>query len=158
GKRWRKKRPCLTLNRFIPMIAHVANEQRMSRPAIQVDPVGGGADPESAEIRQGLVRHIEVDSKAETIYDTAFERMIEKGWSYFRVVTDWESPESFHQVIKIEGFTNDFSVYDDPTSEDPTGCDRKWCFIVYDMPRGEYMTQYPKSQAASLTQFSGVGD
>src|SRR5262249_18009367 len=114
--------------------------------------------PESAEIRQGLMRHIEVTSNAETVYDTAFERMIEKGWSWFRVVTEWESPTSFHQVIKIEGFTNDFCVYADPSAEDPTRKDMKWAFIVYDMPRGEYAAQYPKSRAAGLTMFEGPGD
>lgn len=158
GRRQRKKRPCLTLNRFIPMIAHVANEQRQSRPAIQIDPVGGGADPESAQIRQGLIRHIEVTSNAETVYDTAFERMVEKGWSWFRIVTEWESPISRYQVIKIEGFTNDFCVYADPTSEDPTRKDMKWAFIVYDMPRGEYLQQYPKSKAAGFTSFASIGD
>lgn len=158
GKRIRKKRPVLTLNRFIPMIAHVANEQRMSRPAIQIDPVGGGADPESAEIRQGLIRHIEVTSNAETVYDTAFERMIEKGWSWFRVVTDWESPLSHHQVIRVEGFTNDFCVYGDPNAEDPTRKDQKFAFVVYDMPRGDYLTMHPRSKAASMTQFASIGD
>src|SRR3990167_2578198 len=158
GKRLRKKQPCVTVNRFRPMIAHVANEQRMARPSIQIDPVGGGADPESAQIRQGLIRHIQVTSNAETVYANAFERMIEKGWSWFRVVTDWESPLSHHQVIKIEGFSNDFCVYSDPTAEDPTRKDMKWAFIVYNMPRGEYLTQYRKSKAAGLTSYASIGD
>lgn len=158
GKRMRKKRPCLTINRFKPMIAHVANEQRMSRPAIQISPVGDGADKEAAEVRQGLIRHIEVSSSAETVYDNAFERMIEKGWSWFRIVTDFESEKSHNQVIKIEGFTNDFCVYGDPTAENPTRRDMKWSFIVYDMPRGEYLTQHKGSQAAGLTEFSSIGD
>ncbi len=158
GRRTRKKRPVVTVNRIQPFIQHVTNEQRMSRPAIQIDPVGGGADPESAKIRQGLIRHIEVVSNAETVYDTAFEHMIEKGWSYFRIVTEYESPTSFNQVIKIEGFSNDFCIYDDPNAEDPTRKDRKWCFIVYDMPRGEYLTQYKGSKACGLTNFSSIGD
>lgn len=158
GKRMRKKRPCLTINRFIPMLSHVGNEMRMSRPAIQVDPVGGGGDKLDAEIRQGLLRHIEIASHAETIYDTAFERMIEKGWSWLRLVTDWESELSHNQIIKIEGFTNDFCVYSDPSAEDPTRKDMKWAFIVYDMPRGEYISQYPKSKACSMTSFASIGD
>jgi hypothetical protein len=158
GRRMRKKRPCLTINRFKPMIAHVSNEQRMSRPAIQIDPVGDGADKDSAQIRQGLIRHIEIESSAETVYDNAFERMIEKGWSWFRIVTDFESEKSHNQVIKIEGFTNDFCVYGDPNAEQPTRKDMKWAFIVYDMPRGEYLTLHPKSQAAGLTNFSSIGD
>lgn len=158
AQRERKKRPCLTLNRFKPMIAHVANEQRMSRPAIQIDPVGGGADPESAQIRQGIVRYVEVLSHAETVYDNAFERMIEKGWSWYRVVTDWESALSHRQVIKIEGFTNDFCVFGDPNAEDPTRRDQKYAFIVYDMPRGEYVSTYKNSKIISATEFQGIGD
>lgn len=158
GRRMRKKRPCLTVNRFIPMIAHIVNEQRMSRPAIQVDPVGGGADPDSASIRQGIIRHIEVTSGAETVYDNAFERMVEKGWSWFRIATDWESPLSHQQVIKIEGFSNDFCVYGDPTAEEPTRKDMKWVFVVRDIPRGEYVAAYPKSRMAGLRNFTSIGD
>ena len=72
GKRARKKQPVVTVNRFRPMIAHIANEQRMARQAIEIKPVGGVADPDSALIRQGLIRHIEVVSNAETVYDDAF--------------------------------------------------------------------------------------
>lgn len=158
ARRQRKKRPCLTINRFRPMIDHVVNEERVSRTAIKVEAVGGGADPISASIRQGLIRHIEVVSDAEIIYDTAFERMVEKGWSWFRIVTDWESPTSFQQVIRIEGFTNDFCVYSDPTSEDPSGKDKKWAFVVQDMPRGEYAQQYPNSRARGMMSFETVGD
>lgn len=158
GRRERKKRPCLTINRLKPMIAHVTNEQRMSRPAIQIDPVGNGADPVSAAIRQGLIRHIEIQSNAETIYDTVFERMVEKGWSWFRIVTDWEDELSFNQVVRIEGFLNDFAIYVDPNAEDPTRKDMKWAFIAHDIPRGQYVTQYPKSQIASITNFTSIGD
>lgn len=159
GTRKAEARPCLVINRFVPMIAHVGNEQRQSRPSIQIDPVGGGADPDTAAILQGLIRHIEVDSTAETVYDTAFERMIEKGWSWFRVISEWEGPESFNQILKIEGFSNDFLVYCDPTAVEPTRKDMKWAFVIQDMPLGEYATEYPKSSIqASLTQMSSVGD
>ena len=153
------KRPCLTLNRIAPMVTHVGNEQRASRPSIQIDPVGGGADPDSAAIRQGLIRHIEIASTAETVYDTAFESMIVKGWSWFRVISDWESPTSPYQVLRLEGFVNDFCVYHDPSAQDPTRKDMKFAFIVHDMMRGEYLKAYPKSKLASgLSQFSSIGD
>lgn len=156
--RIRKKRPCLTINRFIPMIAHVANELRAARPAIQIDPVGGGADVESAAIRQGLIRHIERDSGAETVYDNAFDAMLEKGWSWMRVDSQFEHEASFDQVLKIEGFENDFCVYIDPTAKHPTRRDMKWAFIIDDMPLGEYVSTYPDSKVASLSNFQGTGD
>lgn len=158
GMRERKGRPCITINRLQPMLQHVTNEQRMSRPSIQVEPVAGGADPDSAQIRQGIIRHVEVRSHAKTVYDTAFERMLEKGWSWFRIVTEFESERSQNQTLRIEGFVNDFCVYWDPDAQDPTRKDMKWAFVVYDMPRGEYLTRWPKSKAAGLSNFSSFGD
>lgn len=151
-------RPCLTMNRFIPMIAHVANEQRLSHPSIQVDPIGGGADKDSAQVRQGLMRHIEIESDAETVYDNAFEAMIEKGWSWIRVVSEWESETSPFQCLRIEGFRNDFCVYVDPNAKHPTRRDINWGFIVHDMPRGEYKRKHPNSKLASLASYQSIGD
>jgi len=160
SKREAKKRPCLTINRFLPMIAHVANEQRSAELSIKIDPTGNGSDKETAEIKQGLIKHIEYDSTADTVYDEAYDRMLEKGWSWFRIVTQYESEKSFDQKMVIQGFDNDFNVYVDPTAVEPTRKDIKWGHIVEDMPVGEYMSEYPKSKlaAASLTGMMSIGD
>src|SRR3990167_8424928 len=157
-KRNQKRRPCLTVNRFIPMIAYVANEQRQMRVGVQVHPNGGGSDPDTAQILQGLVRSIENESHAETVYSNAFEAMLEKGWSWFRVISEYENETSFHQVLKIQGFLNDFCVYTDPNAKDPTRKDMDWGFIVEDVPRGRYASLYPKSKMASLSSWRSVGD
>ncbi len=72
-------RPCLTINRLPPIIRQVTNEQRQQRPSIQINPVGSGADQDTAEIIQGIIRHIEVNSDAEIAYDTAFESAVTIG-------------------------------------------------------------------------------
>src|SRR6267142_4994754 len=51
-------RPCLTINRIPPIIRQITNEQRQQRPSIVVNPIGGGADTDTAEIIQGAIRHI----------------------------------------------------------------------------------------------------
>jgi hypothetical protein len=130
---------------------------RPGRPSRSI-PVSGGADPDAAEIRQGLIRHIEIDSSAETVYDNCFDAMLEKGWSWLRVVSEYEAEDSFHQVLKIEGFENDFCVYSDPNAKQPTRKDMKWAFVVDDIPVGEYLALYPNSKIASLTNFSSIGD
>src|SRR5690348_12572974 len=48
-------RPCLTMNRLPQFIYQVTNEQRQQRPSAQVNPVGDGADEETAEIFQGII-------------------------------------------------------------------------------------------------------
>jgi hypothetical protein len=85
-------RPCLTINKLPQYILQVTNEQRQQRPAIQINPVGDGADVDTAEILQGICRHIEVNSNAEIAYDTAFDSMVRCGFGFWRVVTDYISP------------------------------------------------------------------
>jgi len=150
-------RPCLTINRLPPIIRQVTNEQRQQRPSINVNPVGGGADTDTAEIFQGAIRHIEVQSDAEIAYDTAFESAVTIGFGYWGVETDF-LPESFDQEIKIRRIRNPFRVYFDPSAVEPCYEDAMWCFEVEDMPIEEYKLAYPLSQAAKLTDFQSIGD
>src|ERR1051325_2813114 len=46
------KRPMLTINRIVQFIRQVTNEQRQNRPSIKINPVGDGADQDTAEACQ----------------------------------------------------------------------------------------------------------
>jgi hypothetical protein len=152
------KRPCLVVNRLPSFLRQVTNEQRQNRPAIQVDPVDDFGDPETAEIEQGLIRHIERSSGADVAYDTAFEHMSTGGFGYIRVLTDYVSEDSFDQEIKIKRVKDPFCVYFDPHIDEPDGSDGRYCFLVDDMPADEYKAQYPDSELASFDNFSAIGD
>ena len=151
-------RPCLTINRLPAMKRQITNEQRQQRPSINVNPVGSGADPEIAQIYQGLVRHIEVQSDAEIAYDTGFEHAVISGFGYWEVMTDYVDDDSFDQEIYIKRVKNPFTIYFDPSAIEPTYCDADWCFQVEDLPLVEYRRDYPTSDAATLSDFTSVGD
>src|SRR5665213_1987049 len=61
-------RPCLTVNRIPTFLRQYTGEERQHRPAMIVNPIGNGADVDTAEIFQGALRHCEVVSFAHTIY------------------------------------------------------------------------------------------
>jgi len=151
-------RPCLTINRLPQFGAQIINEQRQSRPSIQVNPVGDGADVETAEIIQGMMRHIEVNSNAEVAYDTAFEHAVIHGFGYFRLITEYSGDDTFDQDIRIEEIDDPFSVYYDPTCLKPDSSDATYCFIVTDIPLDAYQQDFPNSQVASLSDFRSIGD
>jgi hypothetical protein len=80
------------------------------------------------------------------------------GWGYWRVTTDFEGPDTFDQVIKIERIRNPFTVYLDPDAQEPDGHDAQWGFITTVMTKDEYKDKYPKHQGIiSFTQ-AGIGD
>lgn len=147
----------MTVNRLKQFKRLITNEQRQQRPAIQINPVSGGATVDSAQDMQGLVRHVEVDSEAETIYDNGFDHMVIGGKGWIHVLTEYCKGQ-FYQDIKLKGVRNPFMVYEDPDYVEPDGCDMKWLFIIADIPKEQYKEDYPDSEAASLDEYSSIGD
>ena len=151
-------RPCLTINKLPQHVRQVTNDQRQNRPGAKVIPVDDNADIEVAEIFNGMIRHIEYISDADVAYDTACENQVSYGEGYIRLLTEYCEDNTFDQDIKIGRIRNSFSVYMDPTIQDPTGADAKWCFITEDITKEEFERMYPDAAPITTLQSLGVGD
>lgn len=165
GEQWPKEvqqsrilsnRPCLVINQLKKFTRQITNDMRMNRPSVKVIPVKDG-DEETAEILEGMVRHIQVASNADIAYDTAGESSVRKGFGYFRVITEYCDEKSFDQEIRIKRIKNAFTVYFDPNCQEPDYSDAKWCFIVEDIPREEFKKLYPKAKMGDVS-LSSTGD
>jgi hypothetical protein len=151
-------RPCLTINKLPQHVRQVTNDQRQNRPSGKVIPADDKADVEVAEIFNGMVRHIEYMSDADVAYDTACENQVAYGEGYIRLLTEYESPNSFDQNIKIGRIRNSFSVYMDPTIQDPCGSDAQWCFVTEDVMLEDFERMFPDAQPVSSLQAQSVGN
>lgn len=151
-------RPCLTINKLPQHVRQITNDQRQNRPAGKVIPVDDKADVEVAEIFDGMVRHIEYISDADVAYDTACENQVAYGEGYVRILTEYCREDSFDQEIKIGRVRNSFSVYMDPTIQDPCGADADYCFITEDITREDYERQFPNATPLTTIMAQGVGD
>ena len=151
-------RPCLTINKLPQHVRQVTNDQRQNRPSGKVIPADDKGDIEVAEIFEGVVRHIEYISDADVAYDTACENQVTYGEGYFRILTEYCDDNSFDQDLRIGRIRNSFSVYMDPTIQDPCGADAEWCFITEDLTKDEYERQFPDAMPLSVMMQQGVGD
>ena len=151
-------RPCLTINKLPQHVRQVTNEQRQNRPSGKVIPADDKADVEVAEIFDGMVRHIEYISDADVAYDTACENQVTYGEGYIRILTEYCNDESFDQDLRIGRIRNAFSVYMDPTIQDPCGSDAEYCFITEDLTKDEYERQFPDAAPITAMLSQGVGD
>lgn len=151
-------RPALTINKLPQHVRQVTNDQRQNRPSGKVIPADDKADPEVAEIFDGIVRHIEYMSDADVAYDTACENQVAFGEGYIRILTEYCDDKTFDQDIKIGRVRNSFSVYMDPTIQDPCGSDAKWCFITEDILKEDYERMFPDAMPVSSLQNAGIGD
>lgn len=145
------KRPCLTFNKLPTFVHQVTNAERENRPGINFSPVGEMTDRKAAKIYSGLVRFIQADSSADIAYDTAFQNAVGNGWGYWRVVTEYEGPDTFNQKLMIRRVRNPFTVYLDPDGNEPDGSDAQFGFVTEMIPNDEYKEQYPDAQQLSWT-------
>lgn len=152
------QRPCLTINRIPQFVRQVTNDARHNRPSVKVSPVDDGGDQEIAKIINGIFRHIEVSSNADIAYDTAVEAQVTMGFGYFRVVTKYVDETSFEQEIAIQRIKNAFTVYFDPGCSEPDYSDANWAFIVDEMTKENFKSEFPDSAMASMEDFQSVGD
>ncbi len=157
-KRKAEGRPCYTINRIPQFLRQVTNEQKKSRPALQISPVGEGSDIETAEIVQGLARFIERTSDADQAYDTAFDHMATGGFGFLRLLTDYEDDgEESHQEIKIQREPNPFAHFPDPRCRKLDYSDARYWFIVEPMDLEDFQEEYPDSTATG-SGFSSMAE
>ena len=111
-QREREQRPCLTINRMPSFIRQVVNDARQNKPSIKCHPADDQADPETAEIINGLIRNIEYTSNADVAYDTAIENSVTCGIGYWRVKLDYAHDDTFDMDLCIDRVANVFSIDD----------------------------------------------
>lgn len=152
NQRQSQSRPCLTENRLLPFAHQVVNDIRKARPSIIVHPVDDGADVETAEVLQGLIRNIEQNNDAESVYDTAAFNAVAAGRGYVRVGTKYSDYTSFRQEITIDRIMDSFSVYFDPSSDKKDYSDAEYCFVYEDIDKSDFEDQYPDAMVQGFDE------
>jgi len=153
-----ESRPVLTINKLDGYCRQVTNQQRQQRPRIKVHATNNEADVKTAEVIEGMTRHIEVNSNADTAYDTAFDHAVRMGWGFWRITTDYVKENSFDQEIYINAIPNPFTVYFDPNSERVDGSDAERCLITTMMSKAKFRKLYPDNDDGTSFTQRGTGD
>lgn len=155
GEQWDEKdkkaradegRPCLVVDKLGQYKRQVVNDSRQNRPGIKVRPVDSGADVETAEIFQGLTRHIEDRSNADTAYDTALGSAVDGGFGFFRILREYATESSFDQELCIKRIRNPLTVLFDPDCQEADGSDARRVYLYEDIPEDVYEATYPDAE------------
>jgi len=153
-----ESRPVLTINKLDGYCRQVTNQQRQQRPRIKVHATNNEADVKTAQVIEGMCRHIEVNSNADNAYDTAFDHAVRMGWGFWRVTTNYVKEDSFDQEIYIDAIPNPFTVYFDPNSERVDGSDAERCLITTMMSKEKFRKLYPDNDDGTSFTQRGTGD
>jgi hypothetical protein len=143
------KKVVLTVNLTAQHCNQIINQIRQNKPSARVSPVDNFADKKTAEILGGLLRNIQNVSRADDAHDVAAEHAVYGGEGYWRIYTDYESPASFDQEIRIGPCPNPNLVYVDCDAKELDKSDAKWGFIFEDISREQFRREYPDMDPAS---------
>lgn len=157
SQRQTEGRPCLTINRLPAFGKQVLNDAKINKAAINVKPVGGGADKLTADIQSDLIRNIETQSQSDQVYDTAFQFAIYGGFGYFRVNVDYLSEDEWDQDIFLERVPNPFSVYGDYESKEATSIDWNRAYVTDWYTKAAFESKWGKDRKAGSFEI-GSGD
>ena len=151
----RRGLPCLTFDLVQPRVDLVVNGMRQNPPEPRVNPVGNGADKETAKLIQGLLRNIDNDCGAEIAWMTAYEHAVKIGRGWVRLYYDYEADGSFDMKLVISRVLNPFSVYPDPGSEAFDYSDMRRCIVSEKMDKREFEKAYPGASSSPTNLFEG---
>ena len=151
-------RPTLTISKMNSFIRQVVNDARQNKPSIKVHPADSGADPETAEVINGLIRNIEYTSNADTAYDTAMECAVSGGYGYWRIGLDYAYEDSFDMDLSIERIANPLSVYGDPYSTAADSSDWMDAFVVDVMSKDQFTAKHGKTKTVQDWDDSSWGE
>ncbi|QGH73388.1 MAG: P22-like portal protein [Podoviridae sp. cty5g4] len=147
GKQWpdsvkldRAGRPCIEVNKMPTYIDQVVGDQRQNRPSIKVIPVDSNADPKTAKILGGWIKHVLQVSQADIAIDHSFEHAVSCGYGAFRVITKFNEG-SFDQEAYIEKIDNALAIWWGKHSKYDCS-DADYCFVVSDINREEFKQKY----------------
>lgn len=139
-----QKRPILTINRVRQHNLDILNDARQSRVAIKVRPLRDGASYDSAEILDGVIKHIEYISNADSAYQLALKYAVQGGIGWVRLVTDYTGDDTFDQEIFIRPVKDPLTIMLDPDITEFDGSDARFGFVFTDVPKDEFDKAYPK--------------
>lgn len=142
--------PCLTIDTIGQFTAQVVGDWRLNKVGIKVLPAENG-DKAVADVRGDLIRNIETQSRAQRVYNNAFESMITCGDGAFRVGVQYSGEDAFDQEIVLQPIDDALSVVWDRLSVDPTGRDANHCFVDDLIPEKEFEARWPECDPSLLS-------
>lgn len=154
--RKRRNRPNYEFNRVRQMVRRVTGQMLQNKPAIKVRPSKNGA-VDIAEIMTGIIRNIEVNSQAETAYDTCNQWAVGGGRGIVRLITEYQSDDSFDQCLKIVDVPDPNTVYFDPSAKRFDRMDMNFCFIVDRISKAEHKRRWPGKAICDFNAPTNIG-
>lgn len=150
----RSKRPRFEINKVAGPVSTIIGAQRQNRVSMKIRPVSGGANKDTAEVLNGLVRAINTVSRFEDIKDSAFVEQATSGIGGWYITTQY-ADDGFDQEIVIKPIVSAASsVYYDASATGAMKEDASWFMVTEDISRASFEARYPDASIGNLPNYA----
>lgn len=138
-KRRNQQRPWVTINKCKPAVDQIEGDIRLNPPGPQCHPVGMGADGDTADIIEGLIRECEYRSGAKVAYSTAGKYSAASGYGVLELATEYAGDRDFSQRLRIDSVEDPSCVAFDPSARMANRQDASWAIKLKVLSKIEYI-------------------
>lgn len=146
-QRQKDVRPAIDFDELSQYVNQLVNEVRANKRGIEATAIGLGANEQSAQFRQNLIRQIEYRSNVNRggAYTVMFENAAQRGFGFLRVKSAYVSDESDEQELLIDSFEHPNLVTPDAYSVKRDGADMQHCTIHEVYRLSEFKRRFPRA-------------
>lgn len=150
-RRARGRRATLDFNNLQTIIRSLLSEQREADPQIELMPVNAMVSPKSIAVRTDLLRYISLKSNSKMVYQTAYKDSLDCGFGAMLAVTEYESPDTFNQCVRIRAIPDVLTCGWDVNAQHPNKTDGDMCYYTVVMSVQEFKRRWPDKDPALAT-------
>lgn len=156
---WRKDNhiPAMTFNMVPSLLRHRLGARARKRIGPKITPQTPGPRYDGiAQIREGMIRNIELNSDIKTVDDIVSQNQLVAGVANYEVCIDYANADVFETDIFIKTDANPWSVIWDGQSVEPTGKDARHVIKETVLTRKDFERMFPKATADSIGENPGA--
>lgn len=152
-----KKAPAVTENRLPVFVSQAENALRQQEISITAGALDEAASPDTANTFTGIIRRIEMDSRAKSQYIHAAGKngALVPGFGFMKVVLQRTGSDRRQPLIKA--LRDPFKVLCDPNWVEPDASDATYWFEFEDYSEKAFRKLFPRSRYTSSREFDAIG-
>ena len=152
------KKPIIEFNILEAYISRLLGEFSKHEPSIEITPADGApVDFETIKLVEGHIRHIMYEANKNSCSYEVYKDLLSGGFSVVKLWTDYASPMSFNQVIKLGRVYDPTLCGFDPMARYSHKSDSRYCFEIFPQSRADFELENPGIDIKSIKCTRNVG-
>jgi len=146
------KKPVIEFNILEAYISRLLGEFAKHEPSIEITPADGApVDIETIKLVEGHIRHIIYEANKNSCSYEVYKDLLSGGFSTVKLWTDYATPMSMHQIIKLGRVFDPTLCGFDPMARYSHKGDGRYCYEIFPQSKEDFERENPDINLKNLS-------